>query len=490
MKRVWIPVSLVTAVALMTCTTAPEMAIRPGAAHAESTLDGDTAAPSVLTEVYGDIDGAVAAYQDGMLLMEEGSTTVGQHLVEDALAGLDDAVARCKQIEGCELDRALRAYQRVLAMQSSVFTTGDVGTPTPDEDAGGDSGEREVATPPRGGRTLNGQDLSELIVLNRYVKDALHDWLTWNRPNLVQTYENYQYLRPQMLPVYEEAGLPEALLFGILAVESNGRVHSYSRVGAAGPLQFMRATGSRYGLGETADGFDERLDPARATMANVAYLNDQFQRLGGSLEKVLAAYNAGENRLKRLHDKHNGKDFWSPEFYYSLPQDTRRYVPEVLAAAWLFLHPEDYSLDWHTPRDLVVDMPLVAELSLSELSIMLGNTDMPNGWFRQLRNLNPQLSHTERLPAGTAIRVPSRVVALYEQHAGNEQLVALARDLRDASESREDDMIPYVIQRGDTLGRIANRHACTSIKELAALNNIAPPRYSLRAGKTIKVPNC
>ena len=50
---------------------------------------------------------------------------------------------------------------------------------------------------------------------------------------------NYQYLRFEMWPEYQKAGLPEAMLFGILAKESGGKVHAVSRSGAAGPLQFM-----------------------------------------------------------------------------------------------------------------------------------------------------------------------------------------------------------------------------------------------------------
>ena len=49
----------------------------------------------------------------------------------------------------------------------------------------------------------------------------------------------------------------------MLAKESGGKVHAVSRSGASGPLQFMYATGSRFGLG-TVDGFDQRFDPVGA----------------------------------------------------------------------------------------------------------------------------------------------------------------------------------------------------------------------------------
>ncbi|TMB21433.1 MAG: lytic transglycosylase domain-containing protein, partial [Deltaproteobacteria bacterium] len=105
-----------------------------------------------------------------------------------------------------------------------------------------------------------GLQLEDAIPLNGPVKRALNDWLTWNRPQLADAYENYLFLREQIAPIYEKANLPEALLFAVMAQETGAKVHSYSSAGAAGPLQFMPTTGRRYGLG-SVDGFDMRLDP-------------------------------------------------------------------------------------------------------------------------------------------------------------------------------------------------------------------------------------
>ena len=437
----------------------------------------------IVDELYQDLETTVASYRDGLTLLEEGSTSAGDALMAESRLVLDEIAGRCQVVAGCNLARVVAAYQAVLAMEESVFASGEPGDMEPAEGA---SATLAYAT---GGRALDGVDLAELIQLNRYVKDALHDWLTWNRRLLIQTWENYQFLRAVMQPSWEEADLPEALLFGILAVESQGRVHSYSRAGAAGPMQFMRATAQRYGLG-SANGFDERLDPAKSARASVDYLNDQFQRLGQSLEKTLAAYNAGENRLARLDRRLKQADFWSSDFFYSLPSDTRRYVPQVLAAAWLFLHPDDYGLAWPTYDGEVAELTLATEISLSELSICLGNSEIYNGWFRALRNLNAHLNPGERLPPGAVIRAPQPVVTLYPERCEDETVLAQAADLRDASESRESDLVPYMVRQGDTLGVIARRYRCVSLKELAALNDIRPPRYLIRAGKTLKVPSC
>ncbi|MEM9305283.1 MAG: transglycosylase SLT domain-containing protein [Pseudomonadota bacterium] len=461
-------------------TPAPEPAPAPTPAETAPVAPPET--PAIVNEIYVDLDSAVSAYQDGMALFEQGSVTAAEEVVADAMQRIDDAADRCRLAAGCDLGRALSAYQAVLAYESSVFDTGEPGDVEPGEGP-------STTLAGQGGRSLDGVDLAELIQLNRYVKDAMHDWLTWNRPLLIKTWENYQFVRPLMLPAYDDAELPEALLFGIMAVESQGRVHSYSRAGAAGPMQFMRATARRYGLKDT-NGFDERLDPAKAAKASVDYLNDQYQRLDQSLEKTLAAYNAGENRLARLNRHYRGADFWTSDFFYSLPRDTRRYVPQVLAAAWLFLHPEEHGLYWPSYEGEIGPLELTSDISLSEISICLGNAEIANGWFRALRNLNPDLNPGERQPAGTSIDVPLQVAELYPERCSDPTVLALAGDLRDASESRESDLIPYLVRQGDTLGLIASRYRCMSLKELAALNNISPPRYLIRAGKTLQVPNC
>jgi membrane-bound lytic murein transglycosylase D len=186
---------------------------------------------------------------------------------------------------------------------------------------------------PEAGRSINlinGEELRQIIDLNGPVKAALADWLSWMRPNLMEAWENYQFMRHLMWPHYEEAGLPEALLFGILATESTGKVHAVSRAGASGPLQFMPATGRRYGL-QVVNGFDQRFDPSASTRANVAYLNDQFRLLNNNLELVLGAYNGGENRMRRLVQSTGKTRFWDDKIYWQLPRETREYVPKVLA---------------------------------------------------------------------------------------------------------------------------------------------------------------
>jgi membrane-bound lytic murein transglycosylase D len=66
---------------------------------------------------------------------------------------------------------------------------------------------------------------------------------------------------------------------------------------------------------------------------------------------ALASYNRGENgvrrALHRLAQRPGGyrmRDFWHLYRLKLLPEETREYVPKVLAAAIVFENPEKYGL--------------------------------------------------------------------------------------------------------------------------------------------------
>lgn len=88
-------------------------------------------------------------------------------------------------------------------------------------------------------------------------------------------------------------GIPEAWIWAVMRVESNGDAHSVSTAGAMGLMQIMPATWghlrARYGFG--ADPFDAHDN----IMAGAAYLREMHDRYGDATA-MLAAYNAGTGR--------------------------------------------------------------------------------------------------------------------------------------------------------------------------------------------------
>src|SRR5581483_2672896 len=293
-----------------------------------------------------------------------------------------------------DVQRFISSYDRALRLKDGSFLGGDRSdqiSDQPDTVTSGESVSPVLNAMPQTQRSvslLRGRQLSDLIAMNGPVKAALQTWLTSMRPNLMQAWVDYQYLRFEMWPEYQKADLPEAILFGILAKESGGKVHAVSRSGAAGPLQFMPATGARFGL-TTVDGFDQRFDPTLSAHANAEYLNEQLAQFNDNLEMVLAAYNGGEGRVGRLATTQSNASFWDPQIYFSLSPETREYVPMVLAAAWLFLHPERYNLVFPKLDGKPATIVLKRPASIEELTVCLGSEGNRNGWFRTLRNLNP-----------------------------------------------------------------------------------------------------
>lgn len=427
-------------------------------------------------------------YENGLELILSGEQIAGENVLAAATDRISVAAQLCARTEGCDNRLFMEAMVQVASERQELFAAKaeDGELEEPDETL---SDVDDPAHARRPAVVLGESELREMIPLNDAVRTALNDWLTWNRPGLMDAWENYQYLRPQMAPIYEEAGLPEALLFAILAKETGAKVHAYSRAGAVGPLQFMRHTARRYGL-RSVNGFDMRLDPVASTQANVAYLTDQFQRFDYDLELALAAYNGGESRVRRLHRKLNA-DFWDPRLHFALPSETRDYVPQILAAALLFLHPEAFGLEFHDHETTATMMVLAEEISIGELTICLGQESNPNGWFRTLRNLNPRLRPSVRSEAGESIRIPSKLVPIYAERCVEESpLLVLARELHDADFPEQPAVVRYTVRRGDTLAKIAARHGCRSVRELAAVNGIEGPGYTIHVGQRLSVPTC
>lgn len=443
-----------------------------------------------INALYASLDDSVLDYQAGLDAAFAGRHEEAEALISEATDALAKAGIECAETRGCEPERFMSAFSNLLSLRSAVVTGAmeDFVEFQPRED---DESVvlADIPSSHRSVNLLNGEDLREIIELNGPVNAAMHDWLTWMRPDLMDAWENYQYLRHLMWPEYERAGLPEALLFGIMAKESGGRVHSVSRAGAAGPLQFMPHTGRRFGLGRE-DGFDQRFDPALAARANVAYLNERFAALNDNLELALAAYNGGENRVQRLAGRDGNANFWDDTIRAQLPRETQDYVPYVLAAAWLFLHPEDYGVVFPSVEATPTTVKIASPATLGELAICLGQQDSRNGWFRTLRNLNPRLEPFERIDTGTALVMPEQLAPVYEARCADGEPLAVAATLHDARDDRRPASRTYTVRPGDTLSTIVSRLGCPSVRNVAQDNGIRPPNYMIRPGQRLTLTGC
>ena len=460
-----------------------------------------------IAALYARLDADVKRYSAARASAGTGNAEQSAAEQKAALDDLQAASAQCLALHDCESQRFVAAFDHLLRQDAGLLGE-DTANPAPD--GAETSGEAGVSSPVaaalpevrRSVSLLKGRELSDLIAMNDPVKVALEQWLTQLRPNLMLAYENYQYLRYRMWPEYQRAGLPEAVLFGMIAKESGGKVHAVSRSGASGPLQFMYATGARFGLG-TVNGFDQRFDPQLSARANAAYLNEQLAVFNDNLELVLGAYNGGEGAMQRLANRNPDASFWDPKVYFELSPETRDYVPMVLAAAWLFLHPERYHLTFPHIDNKAASIALAQPASIDELTVCLGSDGNPNGWFRTLRNLNPSYEPQQTIAAGTRIDIPARLVPTYEKSCSTGPWVALASDLHNAAapvvppSARAAKAAPhggssrtYVVKKGETLGAIARKVGCPNVSELANANHLKGPSYAIKPGQTLQVPAC
>ncbi|HEY7214224.1 MAG TPA: lytic transglycosylase domain-containing protein [Thermoanaerobaculia bacterium] len=86
------------------------------------------------------------------------------------------------------------------------------------------------------------------------------------------------------------------LVAAMIHVESAFNPRAVSRKGACGLMQLLPDTARRFGLRKKKDLFD----PKKNLQAGVRYLQWLTERFGGDVEKILAAYNAGEGAVERF----------------------------------------------------------------------------------------------------------------------------------------------------------------------------------------------
>ena len=115
--------------------------------------------------------------------------------------------------------------------------------------------------------------------------------------------------------------------------------------------------------------------------------------------------------------------------YRQFPEETRDYVPMVIAAAWLYLHPKEYGLDFDPVYSRPAQLALSKPASMYELTICLGNEGTRDGYLRTLRNLNPRYQPSSWLPAGTTLNVTGRVAQLYQRYCVEGPRATLAQKL-------------------------------------------------------------
>ncbi|OKY76286.1 MAG: hypothetical protein BM485_03275 [Desulfobulbaceae bacterium DB1] len=222
------------------------------------------------------------------------------------------------------------------------------------------------------------------VTMNKEVEFYLDFFQNKQRKLFTTWLERSTRYLPMIKEELREAGLPEDLAY-LPMIESGYSLTAFSTAKAVGPWQFMSPTARDYGL-EINKYVDERRDPEKSTKAAVAYLSNLYNMFE-DWQLAVAAYNAGEGTIKKGIKNCNAGDFWELAQQQYLNNETKRYVPKLIAAIMIAKNPEKYgftNINYAPPLEYeTVDVPPGTSLRAVEVACETNLED--------LRNLNRQL---------------------------------------------------------------------------------------------------
>jgi membrane-bound lytic murein transglycosylase D len=214
---------------------------------------------------------------------------------------------------------------------------------------------------------------------------------------------------------------------------------------------------------------DDRQDPEKSTHAAARHLKDLYNQFG-DWYLAMAAYNTGPGNIQHAVERTGYADFWELYRRGVLPQETRNYVPIIVAVTIMAKNPSQYGLenvvpDKPVPSDKVtidypVDLRLVAEcLDTSASSLQELNPSL-------LRMTTPKdEKFTLILPIGTKEKYETAIALI-------------PPDMRTFWRYHR-------VEYGETLASIAHKYH-TSTGVIAEANNL--PGDDVRVGSKLIIP--
>jgi membrane-bound lytic murein transglycosylase D len=316
------------------------------------------------------------------------------------------------------------------------------------------------------GELISGYGLPQ--VEDAQVENQLR-WYSNNQQYLTRVTEQAEPYLHYVMTELKNNNLPlELALLPIVESAYNPFAKSSSK--ALGIWQFIPLTGRHFGLAQN-NWYDGRRDIVASTDAAVRYLTKLHAMFEGDWLLAIAAYNAGEGTVRRAINKniklHKPTDFWS----LPLPDQTRKYVPQLLALAKVVAEPEKYELTLNS----IPDAPYFTRINVDgpidlDKAAQLAEVDP-----QELRKLNAGYSQWFTNPSGPhELLIPIADVSEFTLILS--ELPAL-KNIQTTTD--------YKVKAGDTLGAIAKRFN-TSINSLQAANNLKTT--NLKIGQRIEIP--
>lgn len=139
----------------------------------------------------------------------------------------------------------------------------------------------------------------------------------------------------------ERRGMPTEIAL-LPMIESAFNPGAYSNSSASGIWQFIPSTGRHFGLQQNW-WYDGRRDVVSATNGALDYL-EKLHNQFGDWSLALAAYNCGEGAVDRAQKRNRSRGLPIDYLSLKLPDETRNYVPKLMAIKNIVAHPERYNL--------------------------------------------------------------------------------------------------------------------------------------------------
>ena len=304
------------------------------------------------------------------------------------------------------------------------------------------------------------------VILDPAVENHLRFFNTSIRGRFEQWLIRFSRYRPMVEKIFAEFNLPSDLV-NLSLVESGFNPYAYSRAKATGPWQFMKGTGKVYGL--RIDHYvDERRDPIKSTVAAARYLRDLYD-LFGAWPLAMAAYNAGEGKVQRALNRVQGETFSDISKTKLIRQETKQYVPRIMAATIIARNPDQYGFGQttaplHQFEEVVVNRAVHFRAIASASGVA----------YEDLRLLNPELRRDATPPDDSAyhLKVPvgtaEKVAGLLDRIPTYKfpPLVSKVRHVK-AGTSQS-----YRVRAGDTLEKVSKRFH-VPLRTLKTRNNLS-----------------
>jgi len=225
------------------------------------------------------------------------------------------------------------------------------------------------------------------LVVNDYVAGFINYFS--NSPaghaHLLRSLERAGKYKDMISKVLREEGVPQDLIY--LAVAESGFQPQAlnAKSGAGGMWQFM-PTGA-YGLARNG-WVDERFDPEKSSRAYAKYIKSLYNQFG-DWYLAMAAYDWGPGYVQRSVMRTGYADYWELYKRNVLPQETKNYVPGIIAAIIMAKNPKQYGLEGLVPEPAVVSDTVTVDYSV-DLRLVADVTEASLG---EIVALNPSLLH-------------------------------------------------------------------------------------------------